>query len=116
MSLSAILTPENQNNIYSASKSRKRAYEAGASQTKALVVARPQYRSLALVTRYKPPQKKAEQAKTGFCKAFSVALPKGTTGQGTSNVLPSNMPYWNCHKPGHWSRNCPYPKKNNNQR
>jgi predicted aspartyl protease len=26
------------------------------------------------------------------------------------------MPYWNCNKPGHWSRNCPYPKKNANQR
>jgi hypothetical protein len=25
------------------------------------------------------------------------------------------MPCWNCNKPGHWSRNCPYPKKNANQ-
>jgi hypothetical protein len=25
------------------------------------------------------------------------------------------MPCWNCNKPGHWSRNCPYPKKNVNQ-
>jgi hypothetical protein len=44
-----------------------------------------------------------------------VALPKGNSGQGSSNVLPSNMPCWNCNKPGHWSRNCPYPKKNENQ-
>jgi hypothetical protein len=26
------------------------------------------------------------------------------------------MPCWNCNKPGHWLRNCPYPKKNNHQR
>jgi hypothetical protein len=25
------------------------------------------------------------------------------------------MPCWNYKKPGHWSRNCPYPKKNVNQ-
>jgi hypothetical protein len=25
------------------------------------------------------------------------------------------MHCWNCNKPGHWSRNCPYPKKNANQ-
>jgi hypothetical protein len=25
------------------------------------------------------------------------------------------MPCWNYNKPGHWSRNCPYPKKNVNQ-
>jgi hypothetical protein len=25
------------------------------------------------------------------------------------------MPCWNSNKPGHWSRNCPYPKKNANQ-
>jgi hypothetical protein len=25
------------------------------------------------------------------------------------------MPCWNYNKPGHWSRNCPYPKKNANQ-
>ena len=47
--------------------------------------------------------------------AFTVALPKGTTSQGSSNVPPSNMPCWNCNKPGHWARKCPYPKKNNNQ-
>jgi predicted aspartyl protease len=25
------------------------------------------------------------------------------------------MPCWNCNKLGHWSRKCPYPKKNANQ-
>jgi len=26
------------------------------------------------------------------------------------------MPCWNYNKPSHWARNCPYPKKNNNQK
>jgi hypothetical protein len=39
--VSDALTQENQNNIYAASKNRKRAYEAGASQAKAPIVARP---------------------------------------------------------------------------
>ena len=38
--ISDALTQENQN-IYSTSKSHKRAYEAGASQSKAPIVARP---------------------------------------------------------------------------
>jgi hypothetical protein len=48
------LMQENQN-IYSASKSRKWAYEAGASQSKAPIVARPQFHPLA--PKYRPPQK-----------------------------------------------------------
>ena len=54
--VSDALTQENQNNIYSTSKSRKRAYEAGASQSKAPITARPQFRPPAL--KYRPPQKK----------------------------------------------------------
>ena len=54
--VSDALTQENQNNIYSASKSRKRAYEAGASQSKAPIAARPQFCPLA--PKYRPPQKK----------------------------------------------------------
>ena len=39
--VSDALTQENQNNIYSTSKSRKRAYEVGTSQPKAPIAARP---------------------------------------------------------------------------
>ena len=59
--VSDALTQENQNNIYSTSKSRKRAFEDGASQQRALVVARTQYRPP--FPKYWPPQKKASQAK-----------------------------------------------------
>ena len=46
------LTEENQN-IYPVSKSRKRAYEAGASQLKAPIAVRPQFRPPA--PKYRPP-------------------------------------------------------------
>ena len=39
--VSDALTQENQNNIYLASKNHKRAYEVGASQSKAPIAARP---------------------------------------------------------------------------
>ena len=39
--VSDALTQENHNNIYSSSKSRKRAYDASASQPKAPIAARP---------------------------------------------------------------------------
>ena len=53
------LTQDNQNNIYSASKSHKRAYEAGASLSKAPIAARPQFPHLLqsidhLRRRYRP--------------------------------------------------------------
>ena len=54
--VSDALTQE-KNNIYSASKSRERADEAGVSQPKAPTTARPQFRRPA--PKYRPPQKKA---------------------------------------------------------
>ena len=54
-SVSDALTQENQN-IYLASKSRKRSYEAGASQSKATITMRPQFLPPAL--KYRQPQKK----------------------------------------------------------
>ena len=59
--VSDVLTQENHNNIYVASKSRKRDFEASVSQQRALVVARTQYRPRA--PKYRPPQKKAKPSK-----------------------------------------------------
>jgi len=56
--ISDCLTQENNNNNYSASKSRKRAFEAGSSQSRAPVVGRQQYRPPTLGARFRPPQKK----------------------------------------------------------
>ena len=80
----------NNNAIYAASKNRKRAYEAGASQSKAPVTSRAPFHPPASAAKFHPLQKK-NPGKTGFRKAFIVALPKGTTSQGSSNVPPSNM-------------------------
>jgi len=78
--VSDALTQENSNAVYAASKNRKRAYEVGASQSKAPVTSKPAYRSPNAVTRYRPPQKKSN-VKTGVRKSFTVALPRGATGQ-----------------------------------
>jgi len=53
--VSDTLTQENNNNVYIASKNRKRAFEASASQAKALVAVRNQFCSPAVATRYRPP-------------------------------------------------------------
>jgi len=50
--ISGCLTQENNNNNYSASKSRKRAFEAGSSQSRAPVAGRQQYRPPALGARF----------------------------------------------------------------
>ena len=114
--VSDALTQENHNNIYASSKSHKRAYEASVSQPKAPTTVRPQF--CPPTPKYRPPQKKAQtsQNQKVYRKAYSIALPKGSNGQGSSNVPPSSMLCWNYNKTGHWSRNCPYPKKNNNQK
>jgi len=109
--VSDALTQENSNVIYAASKNYKRAYEAGASQSKASVAAKLAYRLPNAVTRYKPPQKK-DNVKTRVRKAFTVALPRGATGQGSSNTPPANHPCFNCKQVGHWVRDYPYPKRN----
>jgi len=77
--VSDALTQENYNTVYTATKTRKRAFEAGAgaSQSKAPVAAKPQYRAPTPNQRYRPPMMK-NQAKTGFHKGYSIALPGAT--------------------------------------
>jgi hypothetical protein len=87
--ISDALTQENNDKIYATSKTHKRNFEAGASQSKAQVVSKTQYRPPTANVWYRPPQKK-NQAKTGFHKGYTVFLPKNTSGQGSSNVPPSN--------------------------
>jgi len=108
--VSDALTQENSNAIYAASKNRKRAYEAGVSQSKAPVTSKSAYRPPNVVMRYRPPQKKPN-VKTGVRKSFTVALPRGATGQGSPKTPPDNRPCFNSKQVGHWARDCPYPKR-----
>jgi len=56
--ISDCLTQENNNNAYSASKNRKRAFELGPSQARAPMASRPPYRSPAPGTKFRPPQRR----------------------------------------------------------
>ena len=75
-------------------------------------MAKTQFRPPTVAIRHRSPQKK-NQAKTGFKKAFTIPLLKGTMGPGNSFVQPVNRLYWNCGRIRHWSKSCPYPQKNN---
>ena len=98
--VSDALTQENYNTVYTATKTRKRAFEAGASQSKALVAAKPQYRTPTPNMRYRPLPKK-NQAKTGFCKGYSITLPRGNTRPSYAKTPHANRPCWNCNQTGH---------------
>ena len=76
---------------------------------------RPQYRPP--TPKFRPPQKKAHpnQQQKVYRRAFSIALPKGSAGQGSSGMPKHNLPCFNCNKPDHFAKECPYPKKGNNQ-
>ena len=79
--ISDALTQENHNNMHAIAKGRKRAYEAGASgssQSKAPIIARPQFRPPAPKFRPPPPKAQNSRPQKPFCKAFTIALPKGT--------------------------------------
>jgi len=43
--------------------------------------------------------------------SFTVALPRGTIGQGSSKTPPDNCPCFNCKQVVNWARDCPYPKR-----
>ena len=50
-----------------------------------------------------------------YHRAFSIALPKGSAGWGSSGMPQHNLPCFNCNKPGHFAKECPYPKNGNHQ-
>jgi len=57
------------------------------------------------------PLQKKSNVKIGVCKSFTVALPRGGTGQRSSKTPPDNRPCFNYKQVGHWARDCPNPKK-----
>jgi hypothetical protein len=60
--VSDCLKQEKNNNVYAASKIRKRAFESGPSQSRALVANRLAYHSPAPGARFRPPQRKNQNA------------------------------------------------------
>ena len=81
--VSDALTQENSNAVYAASKNRKRAYEAGASQSKTPVANEPAYRPPNAVTRYRPPQKKVK-CEDGSSQVLHRCSPKRCHGSRKS--------------------------------
>jgi hypothetical protein len=77
--ISDALTQENNNSIYAATKSHKRTYEAGASQSKAPIMAKTQYCPPTTNVKYSPPQRK-NPTKMGFPKGYTITLPKNNFG------------------------------------
>jgi hypothetical protein len=78
--ISDALTQENHNNMHAATKGRNRAFEAGASgssQSRAPIIARPQFRPPAPKFRSLPPKDQNSRPHKPFRKAFTIALPKG---------------------------------------
>jgi hypothetical protein len=112
--ISDALTQENSNSIYASSKSRKRDFEAGVSQSRAPVAPRAPSRPLAMGAKLCPPQKKAPP-RLGFARLIQFLFLRVVLAKVTPVFLQVTCLAGNCNKLGHWTRNCPYPKKNANQ-
>ena len=114
--ISDCLTQENNNNLYTMSKGRKRALESGPSQPRTPVMARPNFRPVLPGARFRPPQRKTQQQGFKGQKAFKVALPQAKAGQGHSagNSNQVKGPCFNCDQMGHFAKYCPRPKRKTN--
>jgi hypothetical protein len=85
--ISDCLKQEKNNNVYDASKTCKRAFESGPSQPRALMANRFAYRPLAPGARFRPPQRKNQNAQQPQRnqKPFRMAVPQAKAGQGSSS-------------------------------
>ena len=85
------LTQKNYNVVYTATKTRERAFEAEVFDSKAPMAAKPQYRAPTPNMQYQPSVMK-NPMKTRFRKGYSIALPRGNTRPSNAKAPPANRP------------------------
>jgi hypothetical protein len=121
--ISDCLKQEKNNNAYTASKTRKRAFESGPSQLRVLTASHSAYHPSAPGARFRPPQHKTQNYK-GPQKPYKMAVPPARTAAaarkgnskgaiGSAGIVKG--PCYNYDQSGHFSKFCPYPPRKKQQ-
>jgi hypothetical protein len=121
--ISDCLKQEKNNNVYTASKTRKRAFESGLSQPKIPLANHSAYHPPAPGARFRPPQQKVQNymgPQKPYKMVMQLAKTAATTGQGSSKGAIGSAgtirgPCYNCDQPDYFSRFCPYPPRKKQQ-
>jgi hypothetical protein len=121
--ISDCLKQEKNNNVYTASKTRKRAFESGPSQPRVFTANRSVYRPSTPGARFRPSQHKTQNYK-GPQKPYKMAVPPARTvaamGQGNSKGAIESAgtvkgPCYNYDQLGHFLKFCSYPPRKKQQ-